>query len=489
METKTQRKRNNIIMVAIILIIAVAGVLITGSLKGWFASDAEKSFAFVKASRGIADMERSGVSFEIKKKESALKTGDLIETRKGAIADVTAGKTNYNINENTKVLVDNIDSEKNNISLTVLKGEVFVKIDEKANCKSITVGNWTFSCENSVFFISAQTGSSTVTVFSGKVTGTYKGESITAEAGEAISIVNDKAEIINASLASQNDFVLNNLKDNYKDYTLCFSKEEIDKLISERKAESGQAGDNTVMLDGDIVKGDSSETPDESSDNQSTTLKDGSTPKKDKDDSGDEKSSTKKGSSGSVTKKKNTSHTTKKGSAATTKKSGTTTKKTTKTTKNNNTTTTKKVTTPKTYYCTVEIRCDTILQDYNGVPNMSNLKPGKEQYVPDDGTILAKTRVQFTEGETAFDVLKRVCSAYGIQIEYSYTPAYGSYYIEGINHLYEFDCGNDSGWMYKVNGWYPNYGCSSYIMKNGEAMVWQYTCNGYGADLGAPQDW
>ena len=62
---------------------------------------------------------------------------------------------------------------------------------------------------------------------------------------------------------------------------------------------------------------------------------------------------------------------------------------------------------------------------------------------------------------------------------------YDSYYIEGINNLYEFDCGFESGWMYKVNGWFPNYGCSSYNLTGGETIVWCYTCKGLGEDVGA----
>ena len=133
-----------------------------------------------------------------------------------------------------------------------------------------------------------------------------------------------------------------------------------------------------------------------------------------------------------------------------------------------------------TYSCTIEIRCDTILS------NMQDLKPGLDVYVPDSGTILPTTTVTFAEGETVFDVLKRICDERSIQIEYSYTPMYGSYYIEGINHLYEFDCGQQSGWMYKVNGWFPNYGCSSYKLEPGDTIVWAYTCKGLGTDVGAP---
>ncbi len=128
--------------------------------------------------------------------------------------------------------------------------------------------------------------------------------------------------------------------------------------------------------------------------------------------------------------------------------------------------------------CTITIRCDTILD------NMENLTEGKNAYVPSNGVILSTSTVQFVDGETVFDVLKRACEYAGIQIEYSWTPLYGSYYIEGINNLYEFDCGNESGWMYKVNGWFPNYGCSSYTLKEGDVIVWCYTCNGLGADVG-----
>lgn len=129
--------------------------------------------------------------------------------------------------------------------------------------------------------------------------------------------------------------------------------------------------------------------------------------------------------------------------------------------------------------CTIAIYCDTILD------NWDNLDPAKGSYVPDDGVILAPVTVEFTEGETVFDVLQRVCEVYDIQIEYSWTPLYDSYYIEGIHHLYEFDCGFQSGWMYKVNEWFPNYGCSAYKLTGGESIVWSYTCNGYGEDVGA----
>ncbi len=135
---------------------------------------------------------------------------------------------------------------------------------------------------------------------------------------------------------------------------------------------------------------------------------------------------------------------------------------------------------PSSYQkCTISIACNTILN------NMSMLDKSKRSIVPADGWILKTVTVEFTTGETVFEVLERATKKYGIQMEYSYTPLYGSYYIEGIYNLYEFDCGNLSGWMYSVNGSFPNFGCSKYVLKDGDVIEWVYTCD-LGADVGNP---
>lgn len=127
--------------------------------------------------------------------------------------------------------------------------------------------------------------------------------------------------------------------------------------------------------------------------------------------------------------------------------------------------------------CTISIECSSILD------NWDDLKSSKAEFVPSDGWILYTSEISFTPGDTVFDVLKSACSQAGIQMSSRYTPMYGSYYIEGINQLYEFDCGQNSGWMYSVNGWFPNYGCSEYKVEDGDNIEWKYTCN-LGSDVG-----
>lgn len=125
----------------------------------------------------------------------------------------------------------------------------------------------------------------------------------------------------------------------------------------------------------------------------------------------------------------------------------------------------------------LSVRCDTILK------NIKWLDPEKVELVPPDGVIFPATKVTFYEGESVFNVLQREMKRAGIHMEFENTPIYNSAYIEGINNLYEFDCGELSGWMYKVNGWFPNYGCSRYQLHDGDVVEWVYTCD-LGIDVG-----
>ena len=133
----------------------------------------------------------------------------------------------------------------------------------------------------------------------------------------------------------------------------------------------------------------------------------------------------------------------------------------------------------QTYTCTISINCDNILKNWN------MLDKSKQSCVPADGWILKEVEVEFKKGQTVFDVLKDITKKKSIQLEYSFTALYGSYYIEGIHNLYEFACGELSGWEYCVNGKFPAFGCSKYVLKDGDKIEWKYTCD-LGADVGNP---
>lgn len=118
---------------------------------------------------------------------------------------------------------------------------------------------------------------------------------------------------------------------------------------------------------------------------------------------------------------------------------------------------------------TMTIRCDTIL----GMEK-------KNRHIPDDGVILEETAFSVSEGETVFDVLIDAVKLYGVPVDNR--GAQGAAYIAAINYLYEFDYGDLSGWMYRVNGRFPDVGCQSCFLSPGDKIEWLYTTD-IGHDL------
>lgn len=57
------------------------------------------------------------------------------------------------------------------------------------------------------------------------------------------------------------------------------------------------------------------------------------------------------------------------------------------------------------YTCIISISCETILD------NIDKCVESKKALVPEDGIILPATEVTFSDGESVYDVLQRVCKA------------------------------------------------------------------------------
>ena len=82
-----------------------------------------------------------------------------------------------------------------------------------------------------------------------------------------------------------------------------------------------------------------------------------------------------------------------------------------------------------------------------------------------------------------FEILCEVCRTESIQLDYEKNSVYGLAYIKGIDSIYEYDHGDLSGWMYRVNGELPNIGCGYFKVKDGDNVEILYSTN-IGRDLG-----
>ncbi len=128
-------------------------------------------------------------------------------------------------------------------------------------------------------------------------------------------------------------------------------------------------------------------------------------------------------------------------------------------------------------YITLSVSVKTLLDKKEAI------NPEKWEMVPKDGWIFPAQKVEFYEGESVFNVLLREMKKNKIHMEYVMTPMHNSNYIEGIGNIYEFDCGELSGWMYSVNNISPNLGTSTYLLEDGDTVRLLYTCD-LGRDLG-----
>lgn len=129
---------------------------------------------------------------------------------------------------------------------------------------------------------------------------------------------------------------------------------------------------------------------------------------------------------------------------------------------------------PDENICYVAVTCKTALD--SGMLSEEMLK-----ILPNDGVILDSFRVEYEDGDSVFDVIAKAVRENKIHMEYTGTKKVP--YIEGVANLYEFDCGSLSGWMYRVNGWFPSFGMGQYKVERGDSIELIYTCD-LGNDLG-----
>jgi len=123
--------------------------------------------------------------------------------------------------------------------------------------------------------------------------------------------------------------------------------------------------------------------------------------------------------------------------------------------------------------CYIEIRCDAISRN---MIKWTNIKKNSLEIVPPSGVIVANVEIKITDKSTVFDVLKKVTTMNNISLDASLG------YIKSIKQLEQMDAGSGSGWLYWVNNVSPSVTCSSYIVKNGDKIKWQYTCD-YGNEF------
>lgn len=129
---------------------------------------------------------------------------------------------------------------------------------------------------------------------------------------------------------------------------------------------------------------------------------------------------------------------------------------------------------------------------YKGVSSVNNFKiiisenkeseTGKTAQIsvsdPKGKTFFSKGKISIGDQETALSLLQKT----GLYVDVDMNTQYGAY-VRGIEGLSEFDKGPNSGWMYKVNGKFPQHSAAYEHVKEGDYVEWLYTRD-LGKDIG-----
>lgn len=96
---------------------------------------------------------------------------------------------------------------------------------------------------------------------------------------------------------------------------------------------------------------------------------------------------------------------------------------------------------------------------------------------------LPPTTMDIKDGDTVLNALINITKKNRVQMDYRGGQG-ATAYVEGIDNVYEFDRGQGSGWMYRVNGIFPDRGAGAVRLLDGDRVEWLYTTN-LGVDLNA----
>ncbi len=126
-----------------------------------------------------------------------------------------------------------------------------------------------------------------------------------------------------------------------------------------------------------------------------------------------------------------------------------------------------------------EIRNDKTDPGEVEIPDNKNVSLRIEGY---SGTILNQSNIAVEMGESIMDLTKRILDSRGIK----YKEKNG--YMISIDGQAEFDKGSGSGWMFTINGKFPNKSADDLRARDYKRIEWKYTYD-FGNDIGASKNW
>lgn len=130
---------------------------------------------------------------------------------------------------------------------------------------------------------------------------------------------------------------------------------------------------------------------------------------------------------------------------------------------------------------TVAVSCESALLNMDKINE--DINPAS--VIPDNGVIIPEAATGLDRDATAFDALTAAARDARVRVDYI-GSAYGLY-VTAIGDIYEYGFGENSGWIYRVNGMIPDRSCGEYVLSDGDTVEFLYTCD-LGRDIAGFDD-
>ncbi len=126
----------------------------------------------------------------------------------------------------------------------------------------------------------------------------------------------------------------------------------------------------------------------------------------------------------------------------------------------------------------ISAECTLVLDKMDSIDSAVN----PPELIPADGVVISRCEVSLPEGASAFDALVEAARQQRVRVDYTGAGSMGIY-VSGIGGIYEFGFGGLSGWMYRVNGEFPDVSSAEITLSSGDVVEFVYTCD-LGHDVG-----
>ena len=169
----------NLVMVAIIVVIAAAGFIFVGHTQGSFDKN-DGAEALLCDVTGVITLERNGVSYPVEK-DTVLRAGDKLKCNAGATGRIEVGDSSFVIGEKAELSVS--DAKAENFKALVKSGEVFL------NCSSaitLAFDDKEIKFAETTALLSVREGAQSISVLRGTVDEAASGKVINFTEGKEL---------------------------------------------------------------------------------------------------------------------------------------------------------------------------------------------------------------------------------------------------------------------------------------------------------------